>query len=169
MPTRWIKLLMTPRLESLSEKKLVGRRTLMSFAENKTYELWKNFMPKRKEIPNRLGTDLYSVEVYPPLFFEKFDPAAEFEKWAAVEVTGFENVPQAMETLVVPAGRYAVFIHKGPAGDGPKTYGYIFNSWLPNSEFLLDARPHFAVMGNKYRQDDKDSEEEIWIPVRPKL
>jgi AraC family transcriptional regulator len=39
--------------------------------------------------------------------------------------------------------------------------------WLPDSGFELDNRPHFAVMGEKYKRDDDASEEEIWIPVRP--
>ena len=49
-----------------------------------------------------------------------------------------------------------------------KTYGFIFNDWLPSSKYVLDTRPHFAVMGSKYRNNDPDSEEELWIPVKVK-
>jgi AraC family transcriptional regulator len=159
---------MKPRIETLSEKKLTGKRKIMSFAENETFELWKSFMPQKKEILNVIGSDLYSVEVYPPLFFDNFNPAVEFEKWAAIEVTDFQSIPIEMETIILPPGLYAVFIHKGPASSGPKTYQYIFRTWLPGSDFILDNRPHFAVMGPKYKNNDPDSEEEIWIPVRLK-
>ncbi len=140
----------------------------MSFSANRTKELWQRLMPRRKEIVNQTGSGLYSVEVYPPLFFHPFNPDTEFEKWAAVEVKDFESVPDAMETLTLPAGLYAVFLHKGTAADAPSTYQYIFNSWLPGSGFILDDRPHFAVMGKKYKKDDPGSEEEIWIPVKHK-
>jgi len=140
----------------------------MSFSDNKTFELWRNFMPRRVEIKTSIGADLYSVEVYPPFFWEEFSPEKEFEKWAAIEVTNFNGTPDQMMNLTVPYGLYAVFVHKGPASTGPKTYEYIFKSWLPNSNFTLDNRPHFALMGEKYKNNDPESEEEIWIPVKPK-
>ena len=124
-------------------------------------------MPRRREITNAVGTDLYSIEVYPPRFFDAFDPEAKFEKWAAVEVTGFDNIPDGLETLTIRAGLYAVFLHRGPASEAIITYTYIFQTWLPASEFKLDQRPHFAVMGEKYKNEEPDSEEEIWIPISP--
>lgn len=161
---------MQPRIEFLAEKKLIGARTRMSFSKNTTRELWRGFMPRRKEILYSTGRELFSVEVYDNvLFFENFNPEAEFEKWAAVEVSDLKHVPEGMETLLIPPGSYAVFIHKGPAGEGQKTYEYIFRTWLPASIYTLDNRPHFALMGEKYKNDDPDSEEEIWIPVKLKI
>ena len=164
-----ISLNMEPRIETLPEKKFVGKRLTMSFTNNKTYELWSSFMRRRKEIQNILGTELYSIEVYAPNYFNPFNPDVEFEKWAAVEVTDSQIIPDGMDTIKSPEGLYAVFIHKGPASDGPKTYQYIFATWLPNSDYILDNRPHFAIMGEKYKSEDPDSEEELWIPIKPKL
>jgi AraC family transcriptional regulator len=159
---------MQPRIETLTERKLVGNRMTMSFSNNKTFELWRSFMPRRKEIGNSVGTDLYSIEVYAPSYWDSFNPEAELEKWAAVQVTDYQTIPDDMDTIILPDGRYAVSIHKGPASAAPKTYGYIFATWLPNSDFTLDNRPHFALMGDKYRNEDPDSEEEIWIPIKAK-
>jgi AraC family transcriptional regulator len=161
---------MEPSFQTLAAKKLVGKRMRMSFSDNRTFELWREFMPRRAEIKNSVGAELYSVEVYDydPLYFSNFDPAKEFDKWAAVEVTDFDAVPSEMETFMLRGGLYAVFVHKGPASAGPETYRYIFGTWLPSSAFLLADRPHFAVMGAKYRHEDPSSEEEIWIPIRPK-
>ncbi|KRD06400.1 AraC family transcriptional regulator [Flavobacterium sp. Root901] len=157
---------MEPRIETLAEKKLVGRYIEMSFTDNKTFQLWSGFMPKRKEILNTTNDNLYSLEVFPDGHFDNFDPDKTFQKWAAVEVSDYTNVPSEMETLIVPNGLYAVFIHYGPASEGHKTYHTIFAEWLPNSEYLADDRPHFAVMDHKYKKDDPDSEEEIWIPIK---
>jgi AraC family transcriptional regulator len=155
------------RIEILDEKKLVGKRVQMSFAINTTKELWQSFMPGLKQVTNRIGTELFSAEVYPPLFFQHYNVNTNFEKWAAVEVAGHDSIPPGMEAIVFPAGLYAVFIHKGTAAKGEATYRYIYMDWLPDSGFELDNRPHFAVMGEKYKRDDDASEEEIWIPVRP--
>jgi len=159
---------MEPRIETLSEKKLIGNRLKMSFANNKTYELWKGFMPRRKEIKNSIGTDLYSMQIYAPSFFDNINPDNEFEKWAAMEVTGFDKVPGQMETYTLTGGLYAVFLYKGAASAASGTFQYILGTWLPNSEYILDDRPHFEILGEKYKKEDPDSEEEIWIPIKPK-
>ena len=158
---------MTPRIENLKEKKLVGKRLTISLANNKTGELWQNFMSKRKEISNNITNDLISMQVYKPTHFADFKPTNEFEKWATVEVTNFENVPTDMETFSLAGGLYAVFDYKGSSND-PSIFQYIFGTWLPSSEYLLDDRPHFEVLGDKYKNNDPNSEEEIWIPIKPK-
>jgi len=158
---------MTPRIENLSPKKLIGKRLTMSLVLNKTVELWQDFMPKRRAISNIASNDLISVQVYTPKHFENFKPTNEFEKWATVEVTNFESVPADMEAFSLPGGLYAVFDYKGPGND-PGIFQYIFETWLPDSDYSLDARPHFEVLGDKYKNIDPASEEEIWIPIKPK-
>lgn len=159
---------MEHRIETIGEKKLVGKRIKMSLSNNKTKELWQIFMPRRKEIANNIGSELFSIEVYDPSYFVNFNFNTEFDKWASVEVTDFNSVPGGMETITIPSGLYAVFIHKGPASSGSKTFQYIFQTWLPNSEYIVDNRPHFEIMGVKYKNEDPDSEEELWIPIKPK-
>jgi len=157
---------MEPRIETLVEKKLIGKRIRMSLADNKRFQLWNSFMQQRKEIENTVSNNLYSVEVYDSTdYFKNFSPHTEYDKWAAVEVSDVDAIPSGMETITIPCGLYAVFIHKGPASKGPETYQYIFGTWLPTSSHTLDHRPHFAVMGAKYKNEDSDSEEEIWVRV----
>ncbi|MDZ7613813.1 MAG: GyrI-like domain-containing protein [Flavobacteriaceae bacterium] len=140
----------------------------MSFAHYKVGALWKSFMPRRKEIKNNLTNDLISLVVYTPTHFTDFKPTNEFERWATVEVSDFDNVPTEMETFVLASGQYAVFINKGETKEFQKTSQNIYNVWLPNSEYVLDNRPHFEVLGDKYKNNDLNSEEEIWIPIKRK-
>ena len=100
--------------------------------------------------------------------FKNFNPAAEFQKWAAVEVLDFTEIPEGMETYTIKGGLYAVFDYVGPASEGEKIFTYIFTSWLPASEYELDNREHFEILGEKYKNNEPDSEEEIWIPVKRK-
>jgi len=156
---------MIPRIATLKEKRLIGKQLIMSFDNYKVTELWKSFMPKRKEITNNLTNDLISMAVYKPTHFKDFDPANEFEKWAAAEVADFDHVPADMETFTLPGGLYAVFDYKGSSTDN-NVYQYIFDTWLPKSGYILDDRPHFEILGDKYINNDPASEEEIWIPIK---
>lgn len=158
---------MEPRIETLQDKKLIGMSLIMSLANNKTGEIWKNFMPRRKDINNNLSNDLISMAIYKPNHFADFKPTNEFEKWAAVEVKDFESVPNGMETFTLKGGLYAVFDYKGSSTD-TKIFQYIFGTWIPNSDYFLEDRPHFEILGDKYKNADPNSEEEIWIPIKKK-
>jgi AraC family transcriptional regulator len=157
---------MEPRIEIISEKKLIGKRMIMSLSDNKTSDLWRSFMPYRKEIKS-IDSNLYSLQIYGDLYFADFNPNTTFKKWAAVEVTDFNNIPNDMETFILESGSYAVFSYKGSSSDN-SIFEYIFANWLPNSQYELDNRPHFEILGEKYKNNDPNSEEEIWIPIKPK-
>ena len=51
---------MQPRIETLTERKLIGKRITMSLSNNKTGELWRIFMPRRREISNKLTSEMFS-------------------------------------------------------------------------------------------------------------
>ena len=157
---------MKPRIETLTEKKIIGKKMTMSLAANKTSILWQSFMPRRREITNNLTTEMISMQVYDqPLDFS--NPNQEFEKWAAIEVADFDTIPDGMETFVLTGGLYAVFLYKGSSTDN-RIFQYIFGTWLPGSKYSLDNRPHFEILGKKYKNNDPNSEEEIWIPIKLK-
>ena len=158
---------MQPTIVHLKEKILIGCSSKINFIENKTGELWQSFMPRLKEIKNKISVDLFSVQLYNDDYnFIQFNPSAYFNKWAATEVSAIDNVPADMQTLIIPQGLYAVFLHKGSNADN-STFQYIFQTWLPTSEqYMLDARPHFELLGEKYKNGDPSSEEEIWIPIK---
>jgi AraC family transcriptional regulator len=158
---------MKPIIKKLAQKQLIGQSVQMSLANNKTGQLWQAFGPRIKEIPNRVSTDKISMQVYPPLYYEQFSPIKAFEKWATVEVSTLNNIPAGMQTFVLEEGLYAVFNYKGSSSD-PSIFRYIFSEWIPHSEYEVDDRPHFEVLGTKYQNNSPDSEEEIWIPIRKK-
>lgn len=154
------------RAEIISEKNLIGKSIKTSFVNDRTVDLWKSFMPRRKEILNSKSNDLLSLQIYDENFFNNFNPNSEFEKWALIEVSNFENIPENMEAFTLQEGLYAVFIHKNAISTPDKTFKYIYEIWIPNSEYELDNRPYFEVLGEKYKNKDISSEEEIWIPIR---
>ena len=122
------------------------------------------FMPRKKEI-KALSDDLYSLQVYED-DHDHSDLNSSFVKWALVEVEDFNDLPEGMQTFILPQGKYAVFLHKGSASEGYKTFQWIFESWLPNSGYEIANRPHFEILGEKYKNNSPASEEEIWIPIK---
>lgn len=158
---------MQPRIENLPTKNLIGLRVEMSLSENKTSQLWQSFMPRRNEISNTVNQCLYSLQVYSDNYHRVFNPETEFEKWALIEVEELCEIPKGMEPFKIEAGSYAVFDYKGSSTD-LSIYQYIFQTWLPSSEYVLDARPHFELLGANYKNNDPASEEEIWIPIKIK-
>jgi len=114
-----------------------------------------------------LGRVVYSVQIYSAsMDFSQFNPHDIIEKWATVEVTDHDNIPGDMEPLTLPEGTYAVFIYKGKASEAAATFQYFYGTWLPASGYVVDRRPHFEILGEKYKNEQHDSEEEIWIPVK---
>ena len=160
---------MQPKIVISAEKKLIGKRLTMTFADNQTFKLWQSFMPNRSAVKNNVSPDLISMQIYPSGFsFTNMDVTTPFEKWAAIEVNNFDFVPPQMEKIIIPSGSYAVFHYQGLNTD-PKIFEYIFGTWRPNSEYLIDNRPHFEILGEKYKNNDPTSEEEIWIPIKQRL
>ncbi|MDZ4720700.1 MAG: GyrI-like domain-containing protein, partial [Roseiflexaceae bacterium] len=150
---------MKPRIETLTEKKLVGTRMSMSLSNNKTSELWRSFMPRRREIQNNLTSEMFSMQVYDqPVDLGNLHQA--FEKWAAIEVADFDTIPDGMESFVLTGGLYAVFHYQGSSTD-TKIFHSIFGTWLPNAPYVLDNRPHFELLGATYKHMDPNSEEDI--------
>lgn len=111
-------------------------------------------MSRRNEIENVTGNELYSIEVYPESYFESFNPDKVFDKWAAVEISDFSKIPEGMDYLIIPPDLYAIFIHKGPESEGPKTYEYIFREWLPASGFGLNRNK--SMLFNKFDNSKKN-------------
>lgn len=159
-----------PEIIMIKEMNLVGMKIRTSLSDNKASELWGTFKSRVHEIAHKKNNDFYSIQIFEEdLGFNQLTPQTFFEKWAAIEVTSIEDVPEGFEVFTLPAGKYARFIHKGPANTFSETLRYIFGTWIPNSSYDLDARPHFEIMDENYKPDSNDSEEEVYIPIQTKL
>jgi AraC family transcriptional regulator len=164
IPPEYNEILEKVRIETLPKKLLVGKCLAMSRRNDRTPELWKSFMPHRNAIANRVGSHFFSMQIYPEQGHAK--PESLFTKWAVVEVTRFDAIPDGMETYEIEGGRYAVFVHRGPASTFSRTFAFIFQEWLPASGFTIDSREHFEVLEEGYSPIDPEASEEIWIPIK---
>lgn len=156
-----------PKIVEVEERSLVVARLSMSLTSNKTRELWQGFRPRVKEIEGRRGAEFFSIQHLPDgVTWQHFNPTTEFVKFAGVEVGSSQDIPTGMESYNLKGGKYAVFIHHGPASAFAKTFQHIFGQWLPNSDFEIDERDQFEVLNGNYLPDDPNAEEEVWVPIR---
>lgn len=144
---------------------MIGLSEEMSLTHDATGNLFRRFMPRRKEIANSGDVRTFDLKVYPTLYFTQFHPSNTFVKWVVVEVAAIGEIPAEMKVFHLKGGQYAVFHYKGLSSD-PTIFRYIYNEWLPNSNYQLDDRPHFEILGPKTKLNDPTSEEDIWIPIR---
>lgn len=159
--------MLQPTITTFPTTKFMGKCLTFTYADYRAFELWSSFMPRRNEIKNAIGTDLYNIQINPENF--DFQPNTPFVKWAAIAVATFDFTPDGMQILEIPEGLYAVFNYKGDQSNAASFFSAIYTEWLPNSAYELDHRPQFEVLGAKYKTNDLNSEEEIWIPVKLKL
>lgn len=155
---------MQPTITTITAKKFIGMKASMSLIQDTTFKLFSTFMPRRKEVAT-IAAFIYDLKEYPENYFNQFNPAAVFTKWALVEVSDVNDIPDEMEAFYLEAGLYAVFKHKGQLTDN-SIFTYIFTEWLPKSGYIIDNRPHFDVMHEKNKTNDTNAVQEIWIPIQ---
>lgn len=157
---------MNPTIKIFPATKFIGKNLSFTYADYRAFELWSNFMPRRKEVQNAIGSELYNIQINPKDF--DFKPNTPFVKWAAIAVSSFDYIPDDMELLEIEEGLYAVFNYKGDQSNVASFFNSIYTEWLPSSGYQLDSRPQFEILGEKYKNDSPESEEEIWIPIKLK-
>ncbi|GAB3715449.1 GyrI-like domain-containing protein [Flavobacterium koreense] len=155
---------MTPTIKTFPTTKFIGKNLSFTYADYRVFELWSSFMPRRKEIQNTIGSELYNIQINPENF--DFQPNTSFTKWTTVAVSSFENIPDGMESLEIQEGLYAVFNYIGDQSNVAAFFNSIYTEWLPSSDYELGNHPQFEILGENYKNNDSDSEEEIWIPVK---
>ncbi|MFY7971672.1 MAG: GyrI-like domain-containing protein [Flavobacteriales bacterium] len=157
-----------PQIIEMQPKRLMGVHARLSYSSYNVVALWQQLMPRRKELQGVIGEQLFSVQYFSTDFFKNFSPTNPFDKWSAVEIGEDAIVPTDWVELTLEGGLYAVFAYKGDESGAAEAFQYILGVWLPNSEYQLDDRKHFEILDHRYKRNDPNSEEDIYIPVRLK-
>ena len=126
-------------------------------------ELWHQFINRTDEISNRKDHQVLGCVWC--LDLEGEDDPGRCYYVAGAEVIGVDDIPPGMVAREVPAGRYAVFIHKGSLENLGLTMRYIHDTWYPQSGHERRDAPEVEVYGPKFNPESEDSELEIWMPI----
>lgn len=126
--------------------------------------LWHEFLPRMDEIPHRKSQTALGC-VYCPASNEGHGPH-ELYYLAALEVTTASDVPAGLEVREIPAGKHAVFIHKGRLDSLGQTMNFIHGTWFPASEYQKRNAPELEIYGPRFDSNSDESELEICIPIQ---
>lgn len=128
--------------------------------------LWDRFIGCAGEVRGRIGHDMVGI-IYgrPPAERGHRD---ELQYIAGVPVHSVQPLPAGMVAHTVPAGTFAVFIHRGPIRNIAQTVGAIYQQWLPGSTWRHAQIADVEWYGERFCADGPESEMEYWLSVTPK-
>jgi AraC family transcriptional regulator len=160
---------MEPKIVDFPGKEVVGIGS--AFSQDDVAEvpheggipaLWTKFVARCKEIglPHDLAFGV-CVENHPDV---PKAPDKKFVYVAAVPKT--KEVPPGMVTVKLPAGKYAVFTHRGSIKDFPSTVRYIWTKWMPEHRDIYREAPDFELYDERFDPVSASGEVDVYIPVK---
>lgn len=91
----------------------------------------------------------------------------DFSEVIGIEVTSYKNMPDGIVTKTIPAGKFAVFTHKGSLDNMLKTYQYIWGTWALLTSEIMDIREDFELYDDRFvGKENENSEVDIYIPIK---
>jgi len=83
-----------------------------------------------------------------------------------VAVDSIKEVSPEFVVKIIPKGKYLKFIHSGLSKNVGFTYRYIYDEFLPDTNFQLSKPFNFEYYGDNYKSaENDDSESFIFIPT----
>jgi AraC family transcriptional regulator len=148
-----------PEMKDRPAFEVVGLGTDCTFETTSAIPpLWQALNARGDEIDARPGAAAYGLCM-------GAGDEGRFRYVAGLEVAKGAEVPRGMERAVVPAGRYAVFLHRGHISDIGKTCYTIWNKALPDLGQEPRKAPDFERYDRRFDPETGRGEVEIWIPV----
>ena len=153
-----------PDLVELKEKKLVG----ISYFIRKLKGLdlsaqWNDFIKMVPLITNKINPEYY----YQVQYWSENQELEGMHFFIGVEVQDIKAVNPQFVIKIIPQGTYLKFIHKGLSRNVGYTYRYIYNEFLPDTDYKLSMPFNFEYYGEKCLSPYKEeSESELFIPVQ---
>lgn len=121
-------------------------------------KLWEVFNTRYGEIKNKDNPSVcYGV------CYDAPDAEGRFDYMACTSVENFGDIPEGMETKIIPDGKYLVFTFGGSLSELGDFYGNIFSKWLPTSGCEMDCRPQLELYDGRYMDN---GEFDVYIPVK---
>jgi len=120
---------------------------------------WQRFVPHLGHIAGQIGPTAYGVCC-------NSDDAGNFDYICGVEVADFSRLPRDWSQVRIAAQRYAVFCHREHISAIRKTWGAIWNAWLPESGHEAADAPNFERYGEEFDSVTGMGGLEIWLPIK---
>lgn len=149
---------MEGKIININGFKAIGLTYFGSNSNGEIPKLWEVFNSRYKEIKN-VSNPMLCYGICP----DGPDSEGRFHYTACAGVNSFEDVPEGMETSVVPGGKYIVYTFAGELKDLDGFYNSVFSKWLPASGYQIDFRPQLEVYDERFMDN---GEFDVYIPVK---
>lgn len=155
---------LTPEVVTKDSIQLVGISFYYDInLKNDLSEPWAHLM-------SHLGVIKHIIEPYRFYQLQYWFPEQDNESiysFIAVEVSHFEEIPIQLTEKVIPKHRYLKFQHKGLSNQVGYTYQYIYNEFLPNTDYQLPHLFNFEYYGEEHLGPyNPESISDIYIPIK---
>ncbi|MCG8500561.1 MAG: AraC family transcriptional regulator [Firmicutes bacterium] len=134
---------------------------------NDIYSLWQRFGDIADTIPNKHHSErAFGIcEQLQETHALNYD--MDLSEVIGLEVTCYDNLPDGIVAKTIPAGKYAVFTHRGLIDEILKTYEYIWGTWVLLTKEVLDERDGFELYDKRFLgRDNEQSEMDIYVPIK---
>jgi AraC family transcriptional regulator len=163
-----------PQIVQKPEQTFVGLETafIHALSPDKTNfsvipPLWGRFDQRSGEVPNRVGHAMYGI-IYGRPEAERSHPH-ELQYIAAVAVSNPARAPAGMSVHTIPAGTFAVFLHRGPIQNIGETCREIYRVWLPQSAWAHAEIADIELYDERFCVEGQEAEMEYWVSVVSKV
>ncbi|PKR91191.1 AraC family transcriptional regulator [Pleomorphomonas diazotrophica] len=147
-----------PEFRERGAFRVMGLSTRCTFETNSVIpKLWGEFDQHCNEIPSPVAGVYYGVCC-------DMEADGHF-RYVAGQATTATHVPDGLDTVDIPASRYAVFKHVGHISDFNKTVYTIWNKALPDAGLTPAKAPDFELYDERYDPKTSSGTVEIWIPL----
>ena len=151
-----------PRILQISEMKYVGlaiEHNVHETAKGSPVipQLWAALDTRMAEVKDETG-NLFGVAG--PV---KSDGTAKYA--AALEVSAQTRVPPGMIAGVIPAGKYAEFIHHGPISRFSETVRFIHDSWMPKAGYTNHNCSQIEIMSKEADVNSATFTMKVLVPL----
>lgn len=159
---------MEPKIISKPAFKAVGLSYVGKNEAGEIPQLWDGFNQRYTEINNIDPSCCYGLCFSTPVAerkSQKFEPGV-FEYVAAAEVADDQNIPEGMVCREVPEHKYLVFAHHGKLNTLGETYKYIYETWLPQSEYKVHpSKFDMEVYTDEFMMNSDQSKFYIYVAI----
>ena len=123
---------------------------------------WQKLIGNAASIPDRIRPEKYYQVQY---WFADQDEGSIFF-YIALEVNSYRDMPVQFTAKTLPKQTYLKFLHKGFSNKVGLTYQYIYEEYLPETDYKLPHLFNFEYYGPEHKGPyNEESVSEIYIPV----
>lgn len=154
---------MEPKIVTRPAFKTVGLSYVGKNQNGEIPQMWSVFNQRMGEIKASSEEEYFGLCFSEP----KGAKEGEFEYVSAALVADAKDIPDGMVYREVPELKYAVFTHHGKLDKLGETYGYIYNTWLPQSGYKLHpSKFDMEVYDEDFAQGKDESKFYIYVAIQ---